>query len=103
MFTSAVINHYDDDTSTIYTCPNCNNSIKFSIRDFDKHWQSGFTNLKGEDFIGAPYGKGFMDFYCPKCALPTTVTFKREAGGMNGKRWYTIDNADRCNTLKQDQ
>lgn len=100
MFTRADINHYDDQTSTTYTCPHCNNAITFSIRDFDKNWDSCFTNLKGEDFVGAPYGKGFLDFYCPECASPTTVTFKLEAGGMHGERWYAIENPDRGNALK---
>lgn len=98
MFTRAVINNYDDEKSTIYTCPHCDNSIKFSIRDFDKHWDSCFTNLKGEDFIGAPYGKGFLDFYCPKCAVATTVRFKLEAGGMHGDE-YTIENSKQRNAL----
>ena len=92
MFTGTVINHHDDNTSTIYTCPHCENSITLSIKDFDRHWDSCLTNLKGEDFIGAPYGKGFLDFYCLVCAAPTTVRFKLEAGGKHDEYWYTIEN-----------
>jgi len=99
MFNRVTINHYDDDTSTIYTCSKCNNSVKFYIRDFDKHWKSEFSNLKPVDFIGAPEGRGFLDFYCPKCEIPTTVIFKLEAGGMHGEYWYTVENVEHSNAL----
>jgi len=91
MLSRKVINHYDDDTSTVYTCPRCEEAVKFYIRDFDKHWNSEFTNLKPEDFRGAPEGKGFLDFYCPKCATPTTIIFSLSAGGQYGEYWYTVE------------
>jgi predicted RNA-binding Zn-ribbon protein involved in translation (DUF1610 family) len=99
MLSRKVINHYDEDTGTVYTCPHCNESVKFYIRDFDKHWDSEFTNLEAEDFIGAPEGKGFLDFYCPKCAAPTTIIFSLSAGGQHGEYWYTIERVEDVNAL----
>ncbi len=99
MFSKIVINHYDDDTGTTYTCSRCSNSVKFYIRDFNKHWNSDFSNLKNENFIGATEGKSSLDFYCPKCSVPTTVIFKLEAGGMHGEYWYTIDSVQQGNSL----
>ncbi len=91
MFSKNVINHYDDDTGTIYTCPHCNESVHFNIRDFDKHRDGIFTNLQAQDYQGAPEGKNFLDFYCTNCATPTTVIFNLSVGGQHGEYWYTIE------------
>ena len=99
MFDRTVINHYDDDTSTNYTCAKCSNLVKFYIRDFDKHWKNKSSNLSHEDFRGSLDGKGFLDFYCPKCSVSTTVIFKLEAGGRHGEYWYTIENIELGNAL----
>ena len=55
--------------------PECENEVKFYIRDFDKHWNSDFSNLDEKDFIGSPKDQAFLDFYCPECFLPTTVIY----------------------------
>ncbi len=94
MFSRNVINNYDDDTGTVYTCPHCNETVKFFIQDFDKHWKSKHSNLEGEDFKGAPKGKGFLDFYCPNCQSPTTVIFSLSAGGQHGDYWYEIEKVE---------
>ncbi|WP_126456271.1 hypothetical protein [Sulfuriflexus mobilis] len=99
MFSRDTVNKYDDDTGTVYTCPHCGESVKFYIRDFDKHWNSKYSNLKSEDFKGAPEGKGFLDFYCQKCNTPTTVIFSLSAGGQHGEYWYTVEKVENNNAL----
>ena len=99
MFSRDSVNSYDDDTSTVYTCPHCSESVKFYIRDFDKHWKNKHSNLKTEEFKGAPEGKGYLDFYCPKCKTPTTVVFGLSAGGQHGEYWYTIEQVVNNNAL----
>jgi predicted RNA-binding Zn-ribbon protein involved in translation (DUF1610 family) len=94
MFSRNEINNYDDDTSTIYTCPHCSEAVKFYIRDFDKHWKTKSSNLEPKDYRGAQDDKGFLDFYCPKCNVPTTVTFALYAGGQHGEYWYTIEKVE---------
>ena len=94
MFSRKTIYSHDDDTSTIYTCPQCNHSVKFHLRDFDKHWENKYTNLEARDFKGAPESKGFIDFYCPTCKIPTTVIFDLSAGGQHGEYWYTIEKVE---------
>jgi hypothetical protein len=91
MFSKSVINYYADSTTTEYTCERCINVVRFYISDFDKHWESDFTNLRDEDYLGSPPNKSFLDFYCPKCEVPTTIIFKVEAGGRNGEYRYLIE------------
>ena len=99
MFSHTVINGHADNTGTVYTCPECENEVKFYIRDFDKHWNSDFSNLDEKDFIGSPKDQAFLDFYCPECFLPTIVIHGLEAGGMHGEYWYNVENVKYGNAL----
>ena len=72
-----------------YTCPLCSEEISFSMRDFEKHSFSDFSNLsdaerqemaivipeRGENY------NSFLDFYCPRCHAPVRIYYLTWAGG----------------------
>lgn len=76
----------------IYTCMNCYNHILFKPLDFEKHNKSDFTKLQPTDKnIFDDYIKfmnindlPFIDFYCPKCKLATTIIFNGSPSGYWG-------------------
>ncbi len=89
-FSRIEINVYDLDRTTRYKCV-CGELIEFKYHDFEKHWKKDFTNLREADFVGAPEGLSFLDFYCPACNRPTTVQYSLSAGGQHGECWFTIE------------
>jgi hypothetical protein len=88
-FARLTLNAYDVDRVTRYEC-SCGEKISLNFEDFRKHWKSTFTNLDEGDFVGAPEGRSFLDFYCPSCKAATTIIYDLEAGGQHGEHWYNI-------------
>lgn len=72
-----------------YTCPRCQKTISFNLKDLDHHSFSSFTNLssldqtKVESIVGDNKGdaNSFLDFYCPGCKSPVRIYFQSWAGG----------------------
>lgn len=91
VFSRLVVNIYDVDHAITYKCP-CDKQIGFKFRDLEKHWNNNYSNLDKKDFVGAPDGQSFIDFYCPSCHLSTTIQYDLSAGGQHGEFWYTIKN-----------
>lgn len=99
-----------------YLCEKCSYTLSFSVRDFEKHWKSMFSNLSFEDFDlinkyrrshnlieeiyvskSMKFGKrenhislSFLDFYCPKCKQPTAIIFRGYPSGYWGYFSFTI-------------
>jgi hypothetical protein len=73
----------------VYSCSRCSHVVRFSEADFTRHAATGVTNLSASDAEDATRavlgldvkGFSFVDFYCPKCALPVRVYFALETGG----------------------
>ena len=84
----------------IYTCVKCQNQISFSTDDFEKHNKSNFTNLNLKDksiidnFIieSAQKTNSFIDFYCPRCKLATSLFYQGGQSGFWGNYEFQIKN-----------
>ncbi|RNC83768.1 MAG: hypothetical protein ED557_08295 [Balneola sp.] len=77
---------WDLHPKSVYTCPKCNKSLRFSFKDFDKHTTSSYSNLSDSDnqefkSYGRKGCNSFLDFYCQKCKSPTKVFFNFWSGG----------------------
>ncbi|MDR1628198.1 MAG: hypothetical protein LBR79_05435 [Oscillospiraceae bacterium] len=75
---------------SIYECPVCRNKLSFNMQNFKKYslnTQSIFSieeQKKIEKYIHTGKQKkpnSFIDFYCPKCNVPTRIYFTAWAGG----------------------
>ena len=75
---------------SIYTCPVCGNKLSFKMQNFKRYslnTQSLFPveeQKKIEIFIDIGNNKSpnsLIDFYCPKCNVPTRLYFTAWAGG----------------------
>ena len=77
---------------TLYTCPKCAEKVSFSRTDFESRGRHQTSNLSEvlsfaisafaqESGIGADE---YLDWYCPKCRLPTRAYFRQWAGGRHG-------------------
>lgn len=74
-----------------YTCPDCSEQVEFALRDLDKHWHLGHSNLSEQDshaiesnsahFSGD--ANSYLDFYCPGCSQPVRIYYEAWIGG----RW----------------
>ena len=89
-FTKLVLNTYDNVRTTKYRCV-CNGQTSLQFGDFEKHWDSDFSNLEKADFVGAPEGLSYIDFYCPLCNVATTIQYSLSVGGQHGEFWFTIE------------
>lgn len=88
-------------TRTWFTCAQCRQAISFSMRDFLRHVDQQFTNLRPEDdhlidefsrdHLQIPPGY-FLDFYCPKCASAYRLYYRADelVGGRGAWRVQLI-------------
>lgn len=72
-----------------YQCPQCKESTDLHVRDFMRQMDSEYSCLKEKDYLPAPVGQSFLDFYCKQCNIPATIFYK---GGVNnyGISWYEV-------------
>ena len=89
----------------IYTCPNCQEQIRFQKSNFER---TRHTNLAPEieglfDSFALNHlsdSNHFIDWLCPKCRLAARVYFRTWVGGRHGD--YGIDLTEvieeRCET-----
>jgi rubredoxin len=84
---------------TIYTCPRCNEKIKFQRSDFEKvRKKRNWTNFPPEvarrfDEFASKNGldmRYFLDWLCPKCGLPARVLIECWAGGRYGDYGFNL-------------
>jgi len=83
----------------LYRCEKCETEISIKTGDFEKHFNSDFTNLDEEDNKNfAPSIKevnksdlSFLDFYCPKCNQPTKILFRGGPSGYWGEFSFSIE------------
>lgn len=85
----------------VYTCENCDYSISFKTDDFKKHNELNHSNLELTDkkvidkTLKSYHLKdsSFLDFYCPKCKLATTILFTGGPSGYWGEFTFNISHA----------
>lgn len=69
-----------------YTCPHCQERVRFRSANFAHHFYSIQSNLKPADqvefdkFRSIDYGhygpESYLDFYCPGCKSPVRIVFE---------------------------
>jgi hypothetical protein len=81
-----------------YRCDQCDTEIAFSTSDFEKHYNSDFTNLSNEHRAAFSSFTGellpdtwFLDFYCPKCNQPTEFVIWGGPSGYWGEFMFRIE------------
>jgi predicted RNA-binding Zn-ribbon protein involved in translation (DUF1610 family) len=83
---------------TIYTCPRCNEKIRFQRSDFEIVWKRrNWTNLPLEvarclDEFTLEHGFNlkFLDWQCPKCGLAARALIECWAGGRHGDYGFKL-------------
>ena len=66
----------DDIVRTLYKCPNCNNELVFSEKDFlrcELNRTTKFKDLVPEHLSGNC--NSFLEFQCPNCQIRTRIVF----------------------------
>jgi len=87
------------DTGT-YVCAHCTTAVAFRTRNFEKHFDTSFTNLDAfwhNQFTSRrPLQSGeweaFLDFACPGCGAPVRIIYRAGpewAMGCHG--WQLIE------------
>ena len=81
-----------------YRCEQCGTEIHFSAADFERHYNSDFTNLSNEHraffaaFTGElPTDNWFLDFYCPNCGQATEFVVWGGPSGYWGAFMFRIE------------
>ena len=81
----------------IYTCPHCDGKVRFTTRDFQRHFQSRSSSFMPEDLasfdqfrpLDKKEGEQFLDFYCPGCRSPVRVIYRSSEFAM-GSYYFTV-------------
>lgn len=81
---------YNTYPKSIYRCPICTNELSFNKQDFEKYslneksifsYQEQYKIQEFQQKRNNKESNSFIDFYCPKCNLPTRIYYTAWGGG----------------------
>lgn len=81
---------YNTYRQSIYECSICKNKLSFNLQNFDKYSlnKNSLFSIEEQEKIKRiielskrKEPNSFIDFYCPRCKVPTRIYFTAWAGG----------------------
>lgn len=96
---NAIENGQASSLYTLYTCPSCQEKVRFSRTSFENRGRRETSNLSEEHaaafaMAAEPIAHHeYLDWYCPGCKNPARVYFEHWAGGKHGDSGVSLVHA----------